>query len=249
MTHGWVIPTLIWHKIITINTSIKILGGNVGCPRTHNTFTIKSTITFTITNTKWIILTKWWLHGWFCTLLMRRTKPQIMPVSDKTIFWGVEVGVTGTNTTSTITISIIMIPPTNIWQRIGPVFVWLTHVWILTSLIWHKLTTINTTINFLGGNMGGHRTHTTFTISITNTKWSITISINWIILTELLSHGRFCELLLRQTKPYSMPVSEITIFLEGELVVTRTNTTSTITIRNKIILLPYIWRRIGPIFV
>ena len=139
MTHGWIIPTPRRHKIAKINAIINFLIGKVCGTRTHTTFTITITKTNWRINIIWINPTKWLLYWRWCSLMLRRKKLQIMPVSEKNIFLGGQVDFTSSNTTSTIAISIKMILPLNIRQRTGPDFVWVNHGWIIPTLIQKKL--------------------------------------------------------------------------------------------------------------
>ena len=133
-------------------------------------------------------------------------KPPIMSVSEKNIFWGGDVGYTMINTNSTITNIIIMNIPPNILWIIGPACSWMTHVWVFPTLRWHKTTTINPKINFLGGKVGGPRTRTAFDITVTNTKCRKTPGTNWIIPNVLWIHGGSFVMTLIWPKSPIIPV-------------------------------------------
>ena len=154
-----------------------------------------------------------------------------MPVSEKIIVFGGEVGGNRNNTTSTITSRNIMILPPHIRWIIGPVCVWTIHVWIIHTMKSHKINIINTTINILGCKVGGPSTQTTFTISITNTKWKITISI-----------------ILISTSKYDDMVAGVRIFQDELKPASCLSLTKKWGIR-EMILPPNILWRIGPVFV
>ena len=140
-----------------------------------------------------------------------------MPVSAKIILLGVEVGFPRTNTNYTTTSSSIMTPPTKIWCRIGPLFIWITHGWIFPTLRSHKITTISPKIKFLGGKVGVPRSYTTFNIPNNNIKWRTTQSNNWIFLTGRWRHWGCFKVTLRWTKSPIMPVFSKITFLEVEV--------------------------------
>ena len=130
----------------------------------------------------------------------------IMPVSAKIIFWGVELGWTMTNTTSTIKNSSTIILPPNIWCRIGTLFLWMTHGWIFPTLRSQKIATISPRINFMGGKVGGSRSHNNFTITNTNIKRRTTQSTTWILISGWWFHWGWCTMTMSLTKSPIMPV-------------------------------------------
>ena len=125
----------------------------------------------------------------------------------------------------------------------GPVVVVLTYLWVITTLRWHKITTSNPTIIFLGLNVGGTWNHNTFALNSSNTKWITKISINWIIPTQRWYHMGFYAMTLRWPNHPIISVYAQTNFLGGEVSGTMINTTSNITIITILILMtPILWR-------
>ena len=167
-----------------------------------------------------------------------RLEPLIMLVCSKINIWGGEVVCIRTNTTYTITRTAKLILNTKIQQIKGLDLIGMDHSWIIPTQRWQKITTIKPTINFLGGKVGGPRTHTTFNITGCDTKWITTRRTRWLVLTELWHHVGYYEITLRRPKPHTIPVSAKIDFLGGEVGGTRNNTTSTITINTKRILPP-----------
>ena len=101
-----------------------------------------------------------------------------MTVSEKTNYLGVEMGVTRTNAASTITINTKWIIPTHILRIIRPIFVGITYICMIPTLRLQKISTITPTIISMELKVGGHRNHTTLTITICNTKLKTTCSTN-----------------------------------------------------------------------
>ena len=118
-----------------------VLDSKLGGIRTHTTFTITITITKWRIGSSilWITPNQLWQHCGCCALTLIWNNPPIMPVYANIIFLGVEVGGPSNNITSTLTISTTMILPNKIWWIIGPVFEWITHVWVFPTLGWQKL--------------------------------------------------------------------------------------------------------------
>ena len=187
--------------------SKKVLGGEVGCPRTKNHLHHHQQ---QFMNNTYYLITKnhhqqannyiygrkgegsYNTHQIHHHQMQHKTKKHNNQQMDNTYFWinplwillthadiyvyqnclwGGEVGVIRTNTNSTIARRTIINLPPNIRWSIWPVLVWMTHGWMLPNLIWHKITTINTPITFMGGKVGVPTNHTTFIKTITNTKW------------------------------------------------------------------------------
>ena len=90
-------------------------------------------------------------------------------------------------------------PSSNVINKI-PVFFRMKNWWVIPTLIWHKITTINTRIKFLVVNVDGPRNHTKFTISITNTIWRTTKSTKFITHNQILCHMGCCSRNLRLPK-------------------------------------------------
>ena len=162
-------------------------------------------------------------------MTLRWTKIFIMNVSGKINFMGVELCGPITNTTSTITRSSKLILHTPIWWIIVTVFIWITHVWIITNMIWHKIATIKPIIIFMGGKVGGPSTHTKFAIFICNTKLITTSIIKWIFPNPWLCHKVLYAMTLIWPKHPIVHLSTKIKFLGGEVSCHRINNTYTIT--------------------
>ena len=106
-------------------------------------------------------------------MTLRWLKPPITPVYSKIIVFLGEVGFLRTKTTSTITISDKLVIPPQIKVIKIPEYVGMDHGWIIPNQIRHKIATTKPTIQFLVSKVGGTRNHTTFTITICNTKLTI----------------------------------------------------------------------------
>ena len=174
----------------------------MGSTRNHTTLTIYISkikrITTSITN--WITHTPWLSSGlWYVMMLICPQK--LMLVCAKIKLLVVEMGGTRTNTTSNIIRSDkLTLPPHIQWIRV-PYCFGMTRRWIIYTPRWRKITTIKLTINIFGGEVDAPITHTTFSISISNTKLIITAGTNLITPNLWLRHGGFYAINMRWNPP------------------------------------------------
>ena len=68
--------------------------------------------------------------------------------------------------------------------RKGPVFVGMNPGWIITTLKWHKITTITPEFKYMGGKVSGPRNQNTFNLYRSNIKLISIRSTNCIIPTQ-----------------------------------------------------------------